>query len=225
MNMRTLLEDQKSFEGKFCSEITKRNLQGIEPEHLRQVLLTIHKITNFNAANTPEEWTPEGSQQPVICIGCMKGGGKGKIRMMNPRFGLCTDAAPEAKDGATGLYLWIDHQAIKTVPEKQPTPILNNIPANWREAGRGRDKKNKFYKLLSPLYKVDQGHAELGELHPSDIKINFVLPDFLEGLGELLKPTKNAINSVAKYAHEHSEGCYTPLAIYKFNTELQKTSP
>jgi hypothetical protein len=221
MNMRQLLNDPESFKEKFCSRLTTRNLADIQLDNLRQVLLKIHEIVEFNAVNTPEKWTPEGSPQPVVCIGCMKGGGKGQIKMMDPRFGICTDARAQATSGATGLYLWVDHRALDDLPETHRPFALKGSPFNWRSGEDGpADTVQRFYRLSEPLYSLTGDHKDLTQLPVEGSRRVIGLPDLLKELGKLLtSPTKTAVQSAAPYAQRLglAPGCYTPAAIGAFN--------
>jgi hypothetical protein len=221
MNMRQLLEDPENFKTKFCSGATTRNLAGIDPDDLRKVLLGIHTIVEFNAVNTPDTWTPEGSQQPVICIGCMQGGGKGQIKMMNPRFGICTDARAKATRGATGLYLWVDHRSLDSLPETHRPFAPNGAPFNWRSGEDGpADPVQRFYRVSEPLYSLTGGHRDISQVQVEGGRRVVSLPDLLKELGKLLKmPTKTAVQSAAPHAQRFglALGCYTPAAIGAFN--------
>jgi hypothetical protein len=226
MNMHELLNEQASFKAKFCSEVTIRNLAGIDPDDLRQVLLEIYKLVEFNAVNTPELWTPAKSQQPVVCIGCMKGGGKGQIKMMNPRFGICTDAQALGTSGATGLYLWVDHRALNELPENHRPFRLHGVPFNWRSGEEGpADRAQKFYRFSEPLYTLTDGHRDFSRVQVDGHVQAVGLPVILTELVKLLKiPTKTAVQSAAPYAQRLGlvSGCYTPAAIGAFNETARK---
>ena len=224
--MRSLLSDPEKFITNFCSKTTTRNLAGIDPDDLRQVLLKIHQLVDFNSVNTLDKWTPEGSPQTVISIGWMTGGGDGKIKMKSPRFGICTDARAEATSGATRLYLWVDHRALDELPDNvRPFPRKGS-PFDWRSGENGKpDPTQKFYRISDPLYSTAEGHKALAEIRIKGGTHVVGLPDLLRGLGRLIKqPTTNAVQSVAPYAKGLGlePGCYTPAAIGAFNATIRR---
>lgn len=224
--MRQALTDPESFVEKFCSGFTIRNLAGIDPDDLRQVLLKIHQLVDFNSVNTLDKWTPEGSPQTVVSIGCMTGGGDGKIIMKNPRFGICTDARAEATSGATRLYLWVDHRTLDALPDNvRPFPRKGS-PFNWRSGENGKpDPAQRFYRISDPLYSTARGHKPLAEIRIEGGTHVVGLPDLLRGLGRLIKkPKTQAIQSAAPYAKELGlePGCYTPAAIGAFNATIRR---
>lgn len=224
--MRSLLSDPEKFITNFCSKTTTRNLAGIDPGDLRQVLFKIHEIVDFNAVSTLDKWTPEGSPQTVVSIGCMIGGGKGSIKMEDPRFGICTDARAEATSGATGLYLWVDHRALDRLPDDvRPFPRKGS-PFNWRSGENGKaDTEQKFYRISDSLYSKVGGHRDLTEVRVEGGQRVVSLPDLLKGVGRLLKqPTPKAVQAVAQYAQRLGleRGCYTPAAIGEFNKTIRE---
>lgn len=224
--MRNLLNDPESFRTRFCSATTIRNLAGIDPDHLREVLLKIHQFVEFGAVNTLDKWTPEGSPQTVVSIGCMKGGGRGQVKMEDPRFGICTDARAEATSGATRLYLWVDHRALDRLPDNvRPFP-REGSPFNWRSGKNGKaDPEQKFYQISDPLYSTAGGHRDLAKILIEGQPRVVSLPDLLKGLGKLLKrPTERAVQAVAPHAQRLGleQGCYTPAAIGEFNKTIRE---
>jgi len=222
-NMHDVLSDTARFTERFCSASTIRNLAGIDADDLRQVLLRLHSVVPFDAAATPELWTPEPSPQPVVVIGSMSW--NGKVIMSAPRFGLCTDAAALATSGATSLFLWVDHRTIKQIDPSAGGFWGEDVPFNWRSGETGlSDPSQKFYQFPEPLYSKIDGHSDLGDFSgSSDKAINLV--GLLSALGKLVRaPSKKAIDYIDLRAQEldFPPGCYTPAAISTVNASIRR---
>lgn len=222
-NMRDVLRDAARFTERFCSMSTIRNLAGIDPDDLRQVLLTLHSIVPFDAAATPELWTPEPSPQPVVVIGWMSW--NGKVIMNAPRFGLCTDASALATSGATSLYLWVDHRTIEQIDPSVGGFGGEGAPFNWRSGENGLpDPTQRFYRFPEPLYSKMSSAQDLGDFSgSSDQTIN--LMGLLSALGKLVRaPSKKAVDYIDPRAHEFGlpPGCYTPAAISAVNASIRR---
>lgn len=222
-NMRDVLRDAARFTERFCSTSTIRNLAGIDPDDLRQVLLRLHSVAPFEAAATPELWTPEPSPQPVVVIGWMSW--NGKVIMNAPRFGLCTDASALATSGATGLYLWIDHRTLEQIDPSVGGFGGEGAPFNWRSGENGLpDPTQRFYRFPEPLYSKIGSHRDLGDFSgSSDQAIN--LMGLLSALGKVVRaPSKKAVDYIDPRAHEFGfpPGCYTPAAIGAVNASIRR---
>ena len=222
MDMLDVLNDARLFRERFCAPSTISNLAGINPERLREVLIRIHQVCDFDAAASPELWTPEPSPQPVVVIGCM--GSNGKVIMNAPRFGLCTNAGAAATRGATALYLWVDHRALDLLDEKSRGAPQGAHPWNWRSGESGKaDPVQRFYRVPTALYSEAGGHADLSEVQHAGAGSD--LRTLLAGLGALLTPPDprgSAVRAVTPHARllELDPGVYTPTAISAFNATV-----
>jgi hypothetical protein len=221
--MRDILNDAARFTERFCSTPTIRNLAEIDPDDLRQVLLRLHSVIPFEAAATPELWTPEPSPQPVVVIGWMSW--NGKLIMNAPRFGLCTDAPTLATSGATGLYLWVDHRMLNQIDPSVCGFGGEGAPFNWRSGENGLpDPTQRFYRFPEALYSKIGGHRDLEDFSgSSDQAINLV--GLLSALGKLMRaPSKKAVDYIDPRAHEFGfpPGCYTPAAISAVNASIRR---
>ena len=222
MNMFDVLNDQMLFRERFCAPSTISNLAGINPERLREVLIRIHQVCEFNAAASPELWTPEPSPQPVVVIGCL--GSNGRVIMNAPRFGLCTNAGAAATRGATALYLWVDHRALDLLDEKSRGAPQGAHPWNWRSGESGKaDPAQRFYLVPTALYSEAGGHADLAAVQHAGATSN--VSTLLAGLGAHLTPPDprgSAVRALTPYARYLGldPGVCTPAAISAFNVTI-----
>ena len=216
--MLDVLSNADLFTSKFCSERTIENLAGIDPEHLRKVVLDIYQVTKFTAAASPERWEPTPSQQPIVVMGCMSS--NGKVTMNAPRFGLCTDVRAMATRGATGIYLWVDHRALDKLPLKFRPFARSSSPFNWRTEELRKAKPNRFFRILEPLYSNEKGYRSIADIMVEGNDRIVYLADLVRELGALLnRPSSTAARSVEPYARKLGidSGLYTPAAISAFN--------
>ena len=225
MNMLDILSNYDRFTSKFCSEKTIENLAGIDPEHLRKVILDIYQVTKFSAAASPERWEPTPSQQPIVVLGCMSS--NGKVTMNAPRFGLCTDVSAMATRGATGIYLWVDHRALDKLPLQFRPFARSSSPFNWRTEELRKAKPNRFFRVSEPLYSSENGYRNITDIRVEGSDRIVGLDDLVRELGTLLKrPNITAVRSVEPHARKIGldPGLYTPAAISAFNANMGSDS-
>lgn len=109
--MEDILGDDALFRDKFCATATLRNLGAVPVTALRATVSMIHRVTGFRAAATPEFWTPDGSEQPVVVFGRPTIAGA----MQGFRFGLTTDVRSGGLQRGEGLFLWVPEAIVRLV--------------------------------------------------------------------------------------------------------------
>lgn len=147
LSMEDVLGDDMLFREKFCASATLRNLGAVPVGALRETVRMIHRASGFRAAATPEFWTPDGSEQPVVVFGRPTIAGA----MQGFRFGLTTDVRSGEQPRGEELFFWVPEAEVRLVSDNHQRVDLRLVSSwlPWREHS---EKKNAHRVMPVPLY-------------------------------------------------------------------------
>lgn len=202
LSMEDVLDDDMLFCEKFCAAATLRNLGSVPVGALRETVRMIHRASGFRAAATPEFWTPEGSEQPVVVFGRPTKAGA----MTGFRFGLTTDVRSSEQPCGEKLFLWIPEAEACLVSDNNRRMDLRFVSSwlPWRS--------NKIRAMSVPLY--EQGVLLDDNALVAGFNDQVTLGRFLKLLGNQLNLRDDVKAEFTKITSDIglAENCITPRA-------------
>jgi hypothetical protein len=145
LSMEDVLGYDKLFREKFCAAATLRNLGAVPVDALRETVSMIHRASGFRAAATPEFWTPDGSEQPVVVFGRPTIAGA----MQGFRFGLSTDVRGNGQPRGEKLFLWVPEAKVRLVSDNNRRTDLRFV-SSWLPWRHDKNQANRAMPV--PLY-------------------------------------------------------------------------
>jgi len=205
LSMEDVLGDDTLFREKFCAAATLRNLGAVPVGALRETVRMIHRASGFRAAATPEFWTPDGSEQPVVVFGRPTIAGA----MKGFRFGLTTDVRSKGQPGGEKLFLWVPEAEVRLVLDKNKDMDLRFVWSwlPWRQGGGKVDRA-----MPVPLY--EQGKLLDDTVLVAGFNDQVTLSMFLNLLGaelNLRQPVEAAFKDITSELGL-AANCITPRA-------------
>ena len=205
LSMEDVLGDDTLFRELFCAKATLRNLGAVPVGALRETVKMIHRASGFRAAATPEFWTPDGSEQPVVVFGrpTIAGAMQGFI------FGLTTDVRSNGQPGGEKLFLWVPEAEVRLVSDKNKDIDLGFV-SSWLPWRQGERKVIRAMPV--PLY--EQGKLLDDTALVAGFNDQVTLSMFLNLLGaelNLRRPVEAAFKDITSDL-ELAADCITPRA-------------